>query len=153
MKALVQLDLPNYQIAADEKASALLRIASLETMFEALTRINQAWMATHPCPLLYKSGVRYRRDPARGDIGEVWLDAPTILDAGFDDCEGLSSFLAAEMRTKGPNSVTRQRVPQAVVRLKTTRLPGMLHAVVYDPVSRRIFDPSRALGMNKNAEA
>jgi len=152
MKAICILDLPNYRISSNEKANGLMRIKALETMFEAITRVNVAWLMTHAVPLLYRSGVRYQRDPERADIGEIWCDAPTILKAGHDDCEGLASFLAAEMRVKGPNSEVRERVPLACVRLKTTSLPGMLHAIVYDPASKRIWDPSRRLGMNKKAE-
>jgi hypothetical protein len=151
MKALCILDLPNYRIGSNEKKSGLFRIRALETMFEAVTAINMAWMLANRPAKLYEAGVRYKRDPQRGDIGEVWCDAPTILQQGFDDCEGLSSFLAAEMRL-GPNSETSQAVPGACVRLKTTRWPGMLHAIVFDPVSRRTWDPSRRLGMGQKAE-
>lgn len=151
MKALTVLDLPNYRIGANEKKSGLFRIRALETMFEAITTINMAWMLAHKPPKLYASGVRYRKDPTRGDIGEIWCDAPTILKQGFDDCEGLASFLAAEMRL-GPNSETSEAVPAACVRLKTTRYPGLLHAVVFDPQTNRIFDPSRRLGMGKHSE-
>lgn len=151
MKALCVLDLPNYRIGANEKKSGLFRIKALETMFEAITAINMAWMLANKPPKLYESGVRYRRDPQRGDIGEVWCDASTILTQRWDDCEGLSSFLAAEMRL-GPNSELPYAVPSACVRLKTTRWPGMLHAIVFDPVSRRTWDPSRRLGMGKHAE-
>lgn len=152
MRALVNLDLPNYKIAGSDKKSAVFRIRTLETIFSAFTAINVAWLLSNKAPLLYASGVRYRRDPERGDIGEVWSDAPSILQCKFDDCEGLASFLAAEMRIKGPNSETRERVPAACVRLKTTSWPGMLHAIVFDPITGRTFDPSRALGMGKKAE-
>jgi hypothetical protein len=152
MKALVVLDLPNYRIGAFAPAERG-RIAALETMFEALTRINMAWLKSHKAPLLYQSGVRYRIDPERGDIGELWLDAPSILARGFDDCEGLSSFLAAELRCKPQNSVGSRLYPAACVRLKKTRMPGMLHAIVYDPETRQVWDPSRALGMSAKKEA
>lgn len=152
MKALVCLDLPDYRIGNDEVASGRLRIATLETMFEAMTRVNVAWMLAHKCPLLYRSGVRYRREDERGDVGEIWKDASTILKDGFDDCEGLASFLAAELRVKAPNSVGPMRYANAYVKLKTTSMPGMLHAIVFDPVTGKVFDPSRKLGMNAKAE-
>jgi hypothetical protein len=152
MKALLNLDLPNYRLAGDEEKSGILRIRTLETLFEAMTRIGMAYLMSHRVPLLYESGVRYRRDPTRGDIGEVWSDIPTILKDGYDDCEGLAWFLAAEMRTRGPNSETKNKVPAATVRCKTTSMPGMLHAIVFDPTSGRVWDPSRRLGMNAKSE-
>lgn len=116
----------------------------LETLFEASTLVAVAWLKIHPkAPLLYASGVRYRREGSP----ERWKDIPTILESGFDDCEGLSVWLAAELRTRAPNSVGPQLRPAACVALKSTRRDGLFHAVVYDRATREVFDPSRRLGM------
>lgn len=153
MKAMVSLDLDGYRVGRSTAERGHMVRSLLETWFEAMTRSNAAWMALNPrSPLLYRSGVRYRRDPAKGPLGitELWLDAPAILRREYDDCEGLASFLAAELRVRSPNSIGMQRRPMACVKLKTTRYPGLLHAIVFDPQTNTIFDPSKALGMGKN---
>lgn len=100
-------------------------------------------------PLLYASGVVYERDPEQEEFSERWSDIPTILKDGFDDCEGLSAFLAAEMRVRAPNSVSPHKHPTAAVVLKRTRRRGMWHAVVEDKTTGERWDPSRQLGMNR----
>ena len=115
-------------------------------MFEASTVIGVAWLKLHPrTPLLYSSDVEYRREGSP----ERWKDIPTILETGYDDCEGLSVWLAAELRTRAPNSIGNYRRPAACVALKSTRRSNLFHAVVYDRETREIFDPSRKLGMGK----
>ena len=136
----------------DAKQTNALRKMVFETMFEALTRINQAYLRTDPeAPLLYESGVRYRKDPIRGKTGELWLDVPSILARGYDDCEGLSSYLAAEMRERAPNSVSDRRIPGAMVWLYRPR-PNLWHAVVKDRETGEIFDPSKRLGMGRGQQ-
>lgn len=155
MRALLSIKIGSYRIGDDPARNGEITKILLEGWFEAMTRTNQIWMRANPrSPLLYASGVRYKRDPERGPIGitELWLDAPSILGRGFDDCEGLAAFLAAELRTRSPNSEGRQKRPLAYVKLKTTRTPGLLHARVYDPETNEYFDPSRALGMGKNRD-
>lgn len=121
----------------------------LELYFEAQVRANMVWLMLNPrAPLLYESGVVYRRE----GIPEQWFDAPSILRRGFDDCEGLAAFLAAEMRVRGPNSETNERIPTATVCLKKTRTAGLWHAQVCDLATGRVWDPSRKLGMLKNVE-
>ena len=116
----------------------------LETLFEASTLVGVAFLKLHPdVPLLYASGVRYRREGSP----ERWKDIPTVLETGCDDCEGLSIWLAAELRTRAPNSVGPNRRPAACVALRSTRRDGLFHAVVIDRATREVFDPSRKLGM------
>ena len=108
-----------------------------ETMFEAFVRINMAYLIAHPdTPPLLRSGVRWRREGSP----EQWHDIPEILKRGYDDCEGLAAWRAAEMRLK-------YRRP-FMVRTYQSR-PGLRHAIVFDPDLKRIHDPSRALGMGK----
>jgi len=150
MKSLVSLDLNGYRVGKSSRERGHIVRSLLETWFEAMTRTNMVWLALHPkIPNLYKTGVRYKRDPEKNGMGitELWLDAPAILRRGYDDCEGLASYLAAEMRVRKNPSVGGKRRPFACVRLKTTRYPGLLHAIVFDPQTREVFDPSKALGM------
>lgn len=116
--------------------------AALERFFEAMTRFNVDFLSTHPdFPNLYESGVRYRRERP-----EIWKDIPTAMRDGWDDCEGLSSWLAAELRV-------RRGMPNARVKLIQQPTIGrkLWHAIVYDPDSNRRFDPSKRLGMRGSA--
>ena len=72
----------------------------------------------------------------------MWKDIPTALRHGFDDCEGLASWFAAELRVK-------HKIPGAVVKLlpQPTRRRRMWHAVVVDLETGRKWDPSKRLGM------
>ena len=79
----------------------------------------------------------------------MWLDVPTIYRRGFDDCEGLSAWLAAEMRVRAKNSECSERVQGAAVFLKPTKIAGSWHAVVKDKVTGEVWDPSRVLGMGR----
>lgn len=137
------LALPTYR-GKTPKVTANLHRRILELHFEAMVRTNMVWLMLHPkAPLLYRSGVRFRRERD----GEIWRDAPTILRHGGDDCEGLSAYLAAECRVRAPNSLGPERRPLAVVTLRKTRTPGLWHAVVKDRANGKVFDPSRKLGM------
>lgn len=151
MKIYQNLDLKAYQ-AGNHRNTRLLHRMVLETHFAAMTATNVAYLMSklgRAAPLLYRSGVIYDRDPEREAISEEWFDIPTILDVGSDDCEGLSSFLAAEMRVRAPNSVSPTKHPAAAVVLKTTARAGLWHAIVEDKLTGRRWDPSRHLGMGR----
>lgn len=85
-------------------------------------------------PSLYKSGVRYQREPE-----EVWKHAVDTLADGWGDCEDLAAWRAAELRVSGED-------PKAAVITYKSR-PRTWHAVVLRG-DRRIEDPSRRLGMH-----
>jgi hypothetical protein len=140
MLAVASLRLSDYRLAS-ARATLMLHRSVLELVFEAFVRANQAYLRTAPeTPLLYSSGVVYRREPI-----EVWCDIPSAIRAGRDDCEGLSCWLAAELRERAPNSLGSARLPAARVVLRRQRSPGLWHAVV--DLGGRIEDPSRRLGM------
>lgn len=103
----------------------------LEALVEGVTAANYVLLSRTAYPRLYASGVRYQREP-----DERWLLVPQIIERGWDDCEGLASWRAAEYRLAG--------IP-AVVRLVPGRA-ARWHAVVGLP-DGRIEDPSRRLGM------
>jgi len=123
-----------------------MRLSVLSTYFEAQTLVNMAYLLAFPnTPSLYKSGVRYRRE----GTPEKWKDIPTILRDGFDDCEGLACWLAAELRV-------RRDIETARVHLTSQPLSGeagegtaaLIHALVVDGANlRRRWDPSKVLGM------
>ena len=114
----------------------------LEQFFEAMVRFNESFLVKHPnTPLLYSSGVRYRREAP-----EIWKDIPTTLRDGWDDCEGLSSWLAAEMRVRfaRPNATVKLVLQPTIDR-------KLWHAIVVDLDTGEKFDPSKQLGMKGKA--
>lgn len=152
-----KVDMASYRLK--EPGDTLrLRKAVLETLFEAWTRINAIYLKIHPeAPNLYQSGVKYRRDPERRRIvdsligaseneAELWLDIPSILDRGYDDCEGLACYLAAELRVRSKNSLGVGRRAIASCVLKPVGV-GKWHAVTCDPATGQCWDPSAKLGM------
>lgn len=103
----------------------------IEALLEGVTVANHILLSRRRYPLLYRSGVRYRRETK-----ERWLLVPQILRQGFDDCEGLAGWRAAELRMAG--------IPARVTVVKGTR--ARWHAVVLLP-DGSIEDPSARLGM------
>ena len=122
-----------------QRYPARVQAPVLEVLFESWVKLNAVYLLAHPStPRLYQSGVIYRRESP-----EVWKDIPSIIEDGCDDCEGLACWLAAELRT-------RDKITGAKVRLAeqhTTTRRRLWHAIVFDPLSKRVWDPSRALGM------
>lgn len=110
-------------------------------------------------PLLYRSGVVYRRETE-----EVWSDAAMTLKAGHEDCDALASWRAGELLARGAAALEagdsgeleakrlRLRSIDAEV-MMTTRTqpgkPGMYHCIVRYRVGNEWFrdDPSARLGM------
>jgi hypothetical protein len=82
-------------------------------------------------PLLYESGVTYRREEPRH---EDWLNAIGLLRQGFGDCEDLAGYRAAELRMDGE--------PATVKIIPTAR--HSYHAVV-QRANGEIEDPSRII--------
>ena len=111
--------------------------AYLAALAEGLTGLNIALMRASaeggaPLPLLYESGVVYRREP-RGE--ERWLTAPELLARGAGDCEDLSAYRAAELRHLDGE-------PAVVEVIRNRR--GSFHAVVRR-ADGALEDPSRIL--------
>ncbi len=111
-------------------------------------------------PLLYDSGVHYRRE-----TDETWCDYLNMLAQGHEDCDGLSAARAGELLAKGwralrpgdagYDAAARERpstLPAEV--MLTTRsepeAPGLYHCIVRYRVGGRWHrdDPSARLGMN-----
>lgn len=84
-------------------------------------------------PALYKSGVRYQREP-KGV--ERWQSAAETYRNGWGDCDKLAVWLAADLRVAG------DRTARVVIKLVR---PGLMHALV--ATKHGLRDPSRKLGM------
>jgi hypothetical protein len=117
--------------------TAPARVDVLDALLEGWVRANELLIPLFHLPPLYESGVVYRREP-RGQ--ERWKLAPQIYMDGYDDCEGLATVRAAELRLDGYDAAARVYHPNPN--------RGQLHTVVVFP-DGRIEDPSRILGMGR----
>lgn len=106
--------------------------AALSAAAEGLAAVNYALIrAGGEFPSLYSSGVVYRPEP----IGtEDWLTIPEVLSRGEGDCEDLSAWRAAELRSAGEPAIVEIR----------HNAGGSYHAIVRR-VDGSIEDPSRIL--------
>ena len=93
-----------------------------------------------PLPLLYKSGIMYRREPWAGRF-EEFADIPTVLKRKWGDCDDLSAWRVAELQEQGESADFR-----IYWRPRKPGKPITMHVEV-----RRgdgsIEDPSRLLGL------
>jgi hypothetical protein len=143
-------------------------------LMEALCQINQGLIRLQrdigqPYPLLYRSGIFYKREPppvstfaeaAAGcqagedycdvDNGvlqrapEFWQDIATTTEKGYGDCEDLACHRIAELR-----EVFRRQASPAVTYRVGPDGSYKFHALVgvRGPSGWRMEDPSRKLGM------
>lgn len=109
-------------------------IEELEYLLEGLVQLNLSQLRRGLAPPLYKSGVRYKREP-RGR--EKWQTAKTTFKKKDGDCEDLAAYRAADLRLGGVQA-------RAVV---IDVAPGLKHCVVKLP-DGRLEDPSKRLGMS-----
>ena len=110
-------------------------------------------------PLLYDSGVVYRREKR-----ETWCDYLNMLLQGKEDCDGLSAARAGELIARGykalapgdPGYALAQKtrpdsIPAGVyLQTRSTRdTPGLYHCLTVYKVDGQLFtdDPSARLGM------
>ncbi len=132
-------------------------------LLNALARVNER-ILRHPkyvgrFPLLYDSGVVYRRER-----DETWSDVVNTLAQGHEDCDALAAWRAGELRARGAAALRpgdgghaealRQRltsIPAEVMLTTRTRegRPGLYHCVARYQVGGAEFtdDPSARLGM------
>lgn len=111
-------------------------------------------------PLLYDSGVVYRREN-----DETWCDFINMLAQGCEDCDGLAAARAGELMARGWKALrpgdggyeearrTRPQILRAEVLLRTNAAvdqTGLYHCLVRYQVGEKWHrdDPSARLGMN-----
>lgn len=125
-----------------------------------LARENALLLRERPeLPLLYESGVVYRREK-----NEVWCDYLNLLTQGHEDCDALSAARAGELLARGWTALapgdpgyrharnTRPASIRAEVFLRTRVRPGrvgLYHCVTRYRLNGRwlMDDPSARLGM------
>lgn len=111
----------------------------LQVMLDALVAMNIMWLKGHPTtPLLYESGVRYRREPPGHD---KWVAVPVVLQRRYGDCEDLASWRAAELAVHG------ERAKAFPKHVRTYSDGSKLFHIVVRRGNGRVEDPSRLLGM------
>ena len=137
----------------------------LQIWLDAMTLTNVAVMKAAkdrgtPLPKLYESGVRYK---AEKKGVEDWLDCLEILRRGFDDCEGLGCYRAAELRCAGiSNARARWKYWQSpttleqryhIVTVYGPPLGGFSIPKHAKPIGNGMYveDPSKVLGMRGEA--
>jgi len=140
------------KLAFDEQAAVRL----LNWLAEENARI---WALRPDLPLLYDSGVVYRRER-----DETWCDVLNLLAQGHEDCDGLAAARAGELRALGHRALSPddggaaharrlglRSIPAQVLLLTHTTpdRPGPYHCLVRYPVGGRWYrdDPSLRLGM------
>jgi hypothetical protein len=142
------------KLAFDERAA--LRLLNW------LARENAIILRAQPdLPLLYDSGVTYRRE-----LDETWCDYLNMLVQGHEDCDGLAAARAGELQARGWRAlrpgdagfIEAEAVrPESIAAevMLTTRSrpddPGLYHCIVRYTINTREFrdDPSARLGMHR----
>lgn len=105
----------------------------------ALAESDQIWLEQHPkAPLLYRSGVRYRREEGT----EEWRGIDEVLQTGYGDCEDLACWRVAELRLKGIAA-------RPFLSWKRRGNFFLYHVRVLWP-NGKIEDPSALLGMHES---
>lgn len=116
---------------------AISSLSAVQVFLTALQLVDQDQLRSGRYPALYRSGVRYQREP-RGR--EDWQTVSRAYRAKVADCEDLAAWRAAELVVTGEDSGAR-----AVI--KRVR-PGLIHCLVMRG-NGSMEDPSRLLGMGK----
>lgn len=115
---------------------------SIGYLLERLYVWNLAWLMARRgrVPPLYRSGVRYRREPWQG-ILEEFASIPVVLARGWGDCDDLACWRAAELSATGVPAVP-------VVRETPQSRPGArAWHVTVQRQDGATEDPSAILGM------
>lgn len=117
-------------------------LADVQAALDAFLVLGAYDLAKHrSLPLLYQSGVYYRRDKC-ADTGctyryEDWTVPSLVYRVGFGDCKKLAVWRAAELRLR-----SKERARPVAYQVR----PGLIHVVVRRG-NGSIEDPSKILGM------
>ena len=118
---------------------------------KGVVAVNRMLIRSGKLKPMYRSGVRYRREP---DGEESFVDALTTQRRGFGDCAHLAAWrvaelqeaLAAAIRNGNVKNTSKLRWPS--LRLYMRPASRSVHVQVRHS-DGRIEDPSRLLGMGK----
>lgn len=149
MRFVMTISTDQIQELAGTKAGARLSALICRRLLDSAILQNRILMRLarlrgRPLPQLYKSGVRYRREPKAATFQEL-ADVNTVYARGWGDCKHLVAIRCAEQLEKG-----KQAHPLIYWRFDADGLPSIYHAELRhgprDGVGPR-EDPSRFLGM------
>ena len=115
------------------------RLEGIEEALQALNQLvarNMLQAKRKRYPALYKSGIRYVREPSGVENWQTLREAHRTKQA---DCEDLAAIRCAELRAAGEKA----RIVLRVVR------PGLVHILV-KRANGKLEDPSKRLGMKGN---
>lgn len=110
---------------------------SLLRLLNALVDLNRHELRLYRLPPLYKSGVRYKREPKIPGRREDWKTITQILKDKHGDCEDLTAWRVSELREQGIKAMPW-----------LTKHGNTWHVVVRYP-DGKIEDPSKRLGMRR----
>lgn len=112
--------------------------SELLILLEALVNLNVLYLIKNPgAPNLYKTDIRYKREPSRNRTGaEDWRTIPELLETGAGDCEDLTAYMVAWLRVVKKTRAVPWLRKKGKKWHVLVRLPG-----------GQLEDPSRALGM------
>lgn len=111
-------------------------LGMLSAMLEGLVLVNVILLRQEAfgIPPLYRSGVRYQREPHT----EVWLTCEQVYAGKVGDCEDLCCYRVGELRVAGEEA--------EVIVVQAAR---KLYHVLVLREDGSIEDPSRILGMGR----
>lgn len=122
-------------------------LEELEAVMACMFALNRLYLRRNPhTPLIYASGVVYRREPRRDDLPgaeqtvrgeERWNTIEEALAQGWVDCDDAAPWRAAELCERWGIQARPRFVAEG---------PGLWHVVVELPNGTR-EDPCRILGM------
>lgn len=105
-----------------------------------LVKLNRAELQRYKLPWLYKSGVRYRREPKIPGRAEDWQTITQLIQSGYADCEDLAAARAAELQIK-----------KGIKAIPWLKKKGKVWHVMVRYPDGKLEDPSRILGMHAGA--
>lgn len=123
----------------------------LQQLLDWLVDLNIVYLLQHPeSPALYKSGVKYRREPRQVVRYEKFCGIGEILEQGWGDCDDLVPYRVAELQLIGMKAipllidathpkykeVSRGRGKRQWHCVVAREIPGMDELVIEDPSAR-----------------
>jgi len=110
---------------------------TLRVLLNALVGLNLSEMSKHNYPPLYRTGVRYRREPQSPGRYEQWKTIKELVASKHGDCEDLAAARVAELKRQGVRAM-----------IWLSKHGPTWHVLVRYP-DGKIEDPSKVLGMGK----
>ncbi len=118
----------------------------LRILLDGLIAINTAYLAMHPVPELYRSGVRYGRTT-------WWEPIPALYPRRYGDCKSLSAVKIAEYRRKGFRAEPVFRFVDNADGSTDYHILVLTNAINEHVNAEGFEDPSKVLGMGADENA